>query len=184
MDSSLPSSAFGAPPTPSPGRPRRRGDGVTLGSFTPGDAPVLREVDHDPEHRRRFDFPDDFAPSLEHSEAVIARWAEERRAGVRFPFAVRDATSGELLGGCELHPTGRGTANVSYWTHPLHRRRGIASEAVRQVCALAFAELGLRRIELEADPDNVGSHRVAVRNGFEEAGVRAGRIVYALEATT
>ena len=149
--------------------------------FAPADAAVLCAIDHDPEHRRRFDFPEGFVPSLRHSAAVIARWAEERRAGVRFPFAVREAASGDLIGGCELSPTGVGIANVSYWTHPLHRGRGVASEAVRQVCSHAFADLGFQRLELEADPDNIASHRVAIRNGFREIGLRAGRVLYVLE---
>lgn len=154
---------------------------LTLDLFAPADASVLCAVDHDPEHRRRFDFPEDFVPSLHHAETVIARWAEERRAGVRFAFAVRRAASGELVGGCELTPVGQGTASVSYWTHPLHRRRGIASQAVRQVCALAFAEFGFQRIELAADRDNVPSRRIATGNGFREVGVRAGRVLYVLE---
>ena len=158
--------------------PERR---LTLDSFVPADANVLCEIDGDPEHRRRFDFPDDFVPSLQHSRTVIARWEEERRAGLRFPLAVRDASSGELLGGCELQRIGEATANLSYWTRPSHRRRGIASEAVRQVCALAFARLGFRRIELTADPDNVGSHKIAARHGFRRSGMRDGRVLYSLE---
>jgi RimJ/RimL family protein N-acetyltransferase len=155
---------------------------VTLDFFVPSDAPVLCEVDNDPEHRRRFDFRERFVASVEHSRAVIARWTEERRAGVRFPFAVRDGASGALVGGCELKPLGHDTANISYWTHPLHRRRGIASEAVRQVCALAFTEFGFRRLELRADVDNVGSRRIAARHGFTEVGMREGRVLYILEA--
>ncbi|HEX2081160.1 MAG TPA: GNAT family N-acetyltransferase [Longimicrobium sp.] len=155
---------------------------LILDCFVPDDAPVLCEADHDPEHRRRFEFPDDFVPSLEHSRAVIARWAEERRAGVRFPFAVRDAATGTLLGGFELRPLGEGTANIAYWTYPPHRGRGVATEAVRQACALAFAELGFRRIELKADLDNVASRRVALRNGFREVGVRNGQMLHVLEA--
>ena len=155
---------------------------LILDDFVPADAPVLYEADHDPEHRGRFEFPDDFVPSLEHSEAVIARWAEERRTGVRFPFAVRDAASGTLVGGCELRPLGEGAANISYWTYPPHRGRGIASEAVRQACAVGFTDLGFRRIELSADLDNLGSRRVAVRNGFREVGVRDGRMLHVLEA--
>lgn len=155
---------------------------LILDAFVPADAPVLCAADHDPEHRRRFEFPDDFVPSLEHSRAVIVRWADECRAGVRFPFAVRDAASGTLVGGCELYPIGDGAANVSCWTYPPHRGRGIATQAVRQLCAIGFADLGFRRMEFSADPDNVASRRVAIRNGFREVGVRDGRVLHVLEA--
>ncbi len=154
---------------------------LILDTFVPADAPVLCAADHDPEHRRRFEFPDDFVPSLEHSRGVIARWAQERHAGVRFTFAVRDAASGTLLGGCELSPLGEGAANVSYWTYPPHRGRGIATQAVRRLCAIGFTDLGFRRIELSADHDNLASRRVAIRNGFREVGLRDGRMLYVLE---
>lgn len=157
---------------------------VTLAHFVPGDASVLREADDDPEHRRRFEFPDDFVPSLQHSLEAIARWEQERIAGTRFPFAVRDATTATLLGGCEIKPLPTGAANLSYWTYPGHRGRGVASRAVALACRLAFEELGLKRLEIVADLDNAASRRVAVRNGFRTVGVRDGRVLFIAEAHT
>jgi RimJ/RimL family protein N-acetyltransferase len=161
----------------------RTDDIVTLSPFRPTDAPVLFEVDHDPEHRRRFDFPDDFTPSLRHSQQVIARWESQRAAGERFPYAVRSAAAGEILGGVELRPLGDRVANLSYWTVPRHRRRGVASRAVSLACRLAFLDFGFRTIRVLADADNIGSRRVAVRNGFHEVGLSEGRICYVLEST-
>jgi len=161
---------------------RQSSDGVvTLTFFARPDAAVLCEADHDPEHRRRFDFPDTFVPSLEHSERAIARWEQERLAGKRFTFAVRSADTGVLLGGCELRPLGNETANLSYWTYPAHRRRGVASRAVALACDLAFERFGFRRLEVVTDPDNSGSRRVAANNRFREAGEREGRILHILE---
>lgn len=164
------------------GVPKRSDGVITLTLFAPSDAPVLLEADGDAEHRRRFDFPDGFVPSLRHSQRVIARWERERRAGERFTFAVRSVADGELLGGCELRPLGNGAANLSYWTYPRHRRRGVASMAVTLVCELALAELDFRSLQIVTDPDNIPSRRVATRNGFEEAGEQDGRmILYTLE---
>ncbi|HKE56685.1 MAG TPA: GNAT family N-acetyltransferase [Pyrinomonadaceae bacterium] len=154
--------------------------GVLLSLFVPADAAVLCDGDHDPEHRRWFDFPADFRPSNEHSLNVIARWNQERLEGKRFPFAVRDAVTGELLAGCELRPLKRNAANVAYWTYPTHRRRGVAMRAVALLCVLAFEEFRFQRLEIVAHPDNVGSTKVALRNGFTEVGVRDGLIVYSM----
>jgi RimJ/RimL family protein N-acetyltransferase len=165
-------------------RPRRRvlrlpGDGVvTLSLFRRSDAAVMCEGDRDAEHRRWFEFPEDFVPSLPHSRDVIAQWERKRAAGERFPFAVRDAETGELLGGCELRPVGKGAASLAYWTYPAHRSRGVASRAVALACQVASEQLRFRRLEVVTDPDNGGSRRVALRNGFREAGVRDGRILY------
>jgi RimJ/RimL family protein N-acetyltransferase len=159
-------------------------DGVIILSlFQRADASVLVEADADPEHRLRFDFPADFKPSLRHSEEVITRWEGERLARKRFPYAVRDAATGELLGGVELKPLGDRRANLSYWTYPRHRRRGVASRAVSLICRLAFRDFGFRALRALVDADNVASRRVAVRNGFCEAGIEDGRVCYILEST-
>jgi RimJ/RimL family protein N-acetyltransferase len=100
---------------------------VVLSQFHPADAAVLCEADRDPEHRRRFEIPEAFVPSLEHALAVIALRAQEHVDGTRYVFAVRDFATGTLLGGCELRPLGDGAANLSYWTYPPHRRRGVAA---------------------------------------------------------
>jgi RimJ/RimL family protein N-acetyltransferase len=162
-----------------------RSDGVViLTLFVPNDAAVLRDGDADRELRRRFDFPADFAPSLAHSDEVIARWQAERAAGTRFPYAVRSAATNELLGGCELRPLGPGSANVSYWTYPSHRRRGVAKRALRLACETAFTEFGFRTLEALIEPDNAASRRVALANGFVEIGQRDGRLLYVLHASS
>ena len=154
---------------------------VSLDYFAAEDAPVLLEADGDAEHRVRFEFPDDFAPSLKHSMSVIARWQEERIAGARFAFAVRSVTNCELLGGCELLPLGNGVANLSYWTYPRHRRRGVASRAVTLACGAAWADFHFRIVRVVVDPDNIGSQQVAIRNGFKAVGEQDGKILYILE---
>ncbi len=162
-----------------PGAPT---DGVVvLTPFVAADAPRLRDADKDPEHRLRFGFPEDFVPSIEHSLAVVSRWQREREAGTRLTFAVRDAAAGTLLGGCELLPLGSGAANLSYWTYPTHRNRGIASRAVAIAVKLAFTDLRLARLEVVVDPDNHYSRKVALNNGFEESGTRGKQILYVLD---
>ncbi len=159
-------------------------DGVVLlTGYEPADASVLADADADPEHRRRFEFPEGFTPSLRHSLEVIARWKAERTAGTRFAYAVRDVT-GQLLGGVEILPVGNDTANLSYWTAPAHRRHGIASRAVALACRIAFADLRFRCLRVVVDPDNVASRRVAVRNGFREVGTEGGRVGYVKQAGT
>jgi len=156
---------------------------VVLSLFCEADAPALVAADADPEHRRRFDFPPDFVPSLRHSEEVIARWESERLVEKRFAFAVRSANMGELLGGVELLPLGDGIANLSYWTHPAHRRRGVASRAVSLACQVALRDFGFRALRALVDPDNTASRRIAVGRGFREVGTEDGRICYILEWT-
>src|SRR5438067_2502574 len=155
-----------------------RDDSVFLTFFRVSDAAALRDLDADPEHRRRFEFPEDFAPSLKHSERVISDWTPARGGGGPFVFAVRAVADGELLGGCEIRLLEHHGANLSYFTLPQHRARGVASRAVALVCQIANASLGVQRLEIVVDPDNVASRRAALRNGFQETGMRNGRILH------
>ena len=154
-----------------------RDDKVVLTFFQLSDAAALRDMDADPEHRRRFEFPEEFVPSLGHSEKVIAGWTRAREAG-QFVFAVRAHGKGELLGGCEIRLLGSHVANLSYWTVPRHRAHGVASRAVDLVCQIARAQLGVQQVEIVVDPDNVASRRVATRNGFREVGIHERRILH------
>lgn len=160
-----------------------RDDSVALTFFRVSDAAALRDVDADPEHRRRFEFLEDFVPSLEHSERVISDWTRARSGGGPFVFAVRAVADGELLGGCEIRLLEHHVANLSYFTLPRHRARGVASRAVALACQVAIAPLGVQRLEIVVDPDNVPSRRVAMRNGFQEAGMRHGRILYVRDSS-
>lgn len=151
---------------------------VSLTRFRASDVETMFLGDSDPEFRRRFDFPDDVVPSRAHSQAVLARWVEEWAQGTRFSFALRDAASGALLGGCELQSWAPGWANISYWTYPEFRRRGVATRALPLLRGIARDHFRIHQLELLADPDNVASRRVATRSGFMEVSERDGRVLY------
>jgi len=151
---------------------------VALSDFGLADASTMSLADADSELRRRFDFPEDFVPSVEHSEEVVRRWQRERLAGERYAHAVRAATTLELLGGCELRRLRDGVANVSYWTYPSHRSCGVASRALALLIKIASDYYQFTSLEAEIDPDNIASRNVAERNAFCVAAHRNNRIVY------
>ena len=55
--------------------------------------------------------------------------------------------------------------------------RGIGTEAVRQICEIAFRKLTLERIIGEVFPENLASARVLEKNGFRLEETRAGAVV-------
>ena len=153
-------------------------DGIVyLDDFRLTDASGMLAADHDSEHRKRFDFPPDFVPSLEHSRNVIRDWIHDRKLGTRYTYAVRATDSNCLVGGCEIRPTEREIANLSYWTYPHYRRRGIATRAVAIARKIA-AELGITRLEILVDKDNKASRLVAINSGFIQSSERDGRACY------
>jgi [ribosomal protein S5]-alanine N-acetyltransferase len=152
-------------------------DGVViLDGFTADDV-AAHLAGEDEEHARRFGwYP---RRSTEESvRAAISEWQEAWRSdGETRAFATRDADSRDLLGGCQLRLREKRIGELSYWTHPTHRRRGVASRAVRLLCAFAFAfaELDVERLEAYIEPDNLASRRVVESLGFSEEGVARAR---------
>jgi RimJ/RimL family protein N-acetyltransferase len=98
--------------------------------------------------------------------------------GVNHQFAVRDA-SGRYAGGLGLRISDRQNrvASIGYWIRTSATRRGLATAAVRVAARFGFGELGLRRLEIFAHPDNVASRRVAERAGASFEGIARNRIL-------
>lgn len=120
-------------------------------------------------------------------------WPYERRDAERFlAVLVPDgwARSGELtwvladpetdaLVGCMgLHAPRRAgdVQEVGYWVAPAARGRGVATTALRRVCAYAFADLGLSMVTWQAMVGNVASRRVAEKAGFRMEGTLRARL--------
>lgn len=96
----------------------------------------------------------------------IAQCAWERATGGDLNFGIFDE-AGELVGGCGLHRrVGPGAFEVGYWVAVERSGTGVASEAVRQLVARAFAIPSITRLEIHHDERNPASGRVAEKNGF------------------
>jgi RimJ/RimL family protein N-acetyltransferase len=157
---------------------------VTLARFESADVSTMVDGDADPELRRRFEFPSDFVASAEHSAAVLAKWDDDWVRGEPYTLAVRDSVDGTLLGGCELQPRPSGEANLSYWTYPAFRRRGVASRAVALLAKAAFEVFGVTTLEILTTSDNTASRKVALRSGFVPNGVRDGQLLFIAERSS
>jgi [ribosomal protein S5]-alanine N-acetyltransferase len=62
------------------------------------------------------------------------------------------------------------SASLGYWVDGASGGRGVATAAVRDIIKIAFADLGLHRIEAATLVDNVRSQRVLEHNGFQRYG--------------
>lgn len=81
---------------------------------------------------------------------------------------------GALAGGISLTrgaDVARKSAELGYWLGQPYWGRGVATEAVRQICARGFAECGLVRIFAEPFAENRASQRVLEKCGFQREGV-------------
>jgi [ribosomal protein S5]-alanine N-acetyltransferase len=144
---------------------------VALRRWREADIPAQLEAFADPWFLRF----SDWAPRTEVAARVyLAAHERARRQGEQLELAAVDPREdGVLLGGASLNnvslPEGR--AAIGYWLAPHARGRGVATHAVRLLCAWAFDDLGIARLELTCGPDNEASQRVAERCGFTREGI-------------
>jgi ribosomal-protein-alanine N-acetyltransferase len=100
---------------------------------------------------------------------ALRRYAD----GLSFPrviLAPDDSVVGRVnLNEIALGPARRGV--LGYYLDADAQGRGLATESVAEIVALAFGRLGLHRIEAATRLDNGASQRVLERNGFTRFGV-------------
>lgn len=154
--------------------PDLAGDCVLLTPWEAGDLPRILEL-ADEEGKR-------WSRSLAGVRTLddARRWVAERSGPDRVDWVVRDPATRSLIGRVGLHrfQDAPRAAEVGYGVHPAHRGRGVASAAVATALTLAFDGLGLRRVELLHDVDNVSSCAVAARSGFALEGVEREALGY------
>lgn len=135
------------------------------------DVPRVTEICQDPEIPRWTRVPSPYRE--EHARTWIEQtdrdW-DERRHGA---FAVTDAATGEVIGaiGLRLHEDYAFQGSIGYWVANEARGRGVATGALRLVSRWALEQLGLPRLQLVTDPENVASQRVAEHVGFRREGL-------------
>jgi RimJ/RimL family protein N-acetyltransferase len=113
--------------------------------------------------------------SREFIRLTRARWQE----GTLFAFAITDAKSGLILGGCSLshiHPVYH-LCNLGYWVRSSRRGKGIAGRGTLLASRYAFEKVGLVRVEIVIAPGNQASIRVAEKVGAHYEGVLRNRMV-------
>ena len=114
---------------------------------------------------------DDAYFTIRTQRALVENALAEHEAGRTVPLAIIDA--GRLVGRINLSGIRRGglqSGAVGYWVAADSNGRGLATEAVAEVVALAFGELNLHRVQAETLPENAASQRVLERNGFTRYG--------------
>jgi RimJ/RimL family protein N-acetyltransferase len=114
--------------------------------------------------------------------AEAVEWVRSRAPlaaeGREYTFAIV-GTDGRFLGGCGLNQINRihKFGNLGYWVRTSATRRGVATEAVRQVAEFAFSDTDLVRLEIVCAVRNDASQRVAIRAGAVREGVLRHRLL-------
>lgn len=142
------------------------------------DVPAVAEIYADEETARylqRFPFVGTPGATV-FIELMTNGWAKD----YRWSWAVCDAVTADVVAGVVLHNLDRkfGFAEVTCWTHPKHRGKGVLPTALNAVVGWAFGAMDLHRIVYKHAVVNTASQRVAEKCGFTlEGRLRDGDIV-------
>ena len=134
-------------------RPPGRPDAEAIFERYASDSEVTRYLSF-PTHRSL----DDTLAFISMSEANWKRWPAAE-------YLIIDAAAGELLGGTGLQFETAERAETGYVLARDAWGRGIATEALRAMVALA-PTVGLRRLQACCHPDHAASQRVLEKGGF------------------
>jgi len=158
--------------------PILQGERCLLRAYVVGDAPAMRaQADNPNVSVNLFEgFPSPYLD--EHAQAWCGHEANSGRFGYVWAITVGAAVAGTV----SLRPLrgagDRCNAEVGYWLGEAYWRRGIASDAVRQVTDWGFAALpDITRIYAPIYARNAASQAVARKCGYVREGVQKQAIV-------
>ena len=138
-----------------------------LRPLTPDDLDALYELYRDPEIRRYF--PEGtltYAETQEELAWIIDVYYGKYGYGL---WATHHKATGAFIGRCGLIPwtlDGRKEVEVAYLLAKPYWNQGLATEVAGAILAYAFDRLKLPRVICMVDPANIGSRRVAEKNGM------------------
>lgn len=147
------------------------GERVVLRRAEERDIPMARSLSSDPYVPAIGSLPPD--ATHEQARAWIARQRDSRDRGAGYSFTIVDERADAAVGNCGLwlRALSDGRATAGYALAPAHRRRGLASDALRTLTGFAAELPGLYRLELYIEPWNSGSVRTAESAGFVREGL-------------
>jgi RimJ/RimL family protein N-acetyltransferase len=111
---------------------------------------------------------------IPYTEADAHAWLDSQPAPDGLSMAIADAADQRrVLGSIGVNRVRWefGTGEIGYWVVPDARGRGVATRALRIVSRWALRRVGLERLELLAEPENVASNAVALRCGYAREGL-------------
>lgn len=155
-------------------QPVLAGSKVLLRPWTRADADDVFVACQDVQIQRWTTVPSPYTRS--HAVAYVTEMAPAAWEQGGAVFAVVERATGMVAGSIGAQGMRDGVAHVGYWTAPALRGRGFASDALRTLTAWFLRE-GAARVELVAEPANIGSVRVVEAARFTREGVLRQRLV-------
>lgn len=98
---------------------------------------------------------------------------QKQKEGENYFFYLRDTLKGNLIGYIVVKNIDRYVlkCELAYFIDENYQGRGIMSQTVSHVVDFCFTKLGLNKIYICTSLINIGSQKVALKNGFIQEGI-------------
>ena len=122
-------------------------------------------------------------PSVEESEEYVrqaaANWILKKDEEPYLSLFIFDKVSKNFIGGTGFHPINWDVPclETGYWIRNKYSGKGLITEAVNALTRYAINQLGIKRIEIRCDKNNVQSKKIPERLGYHlEATLKSNRV--------
>jgi RimJ/RimL family protein N-acetyltransferase len=140
---------------------------VTVRPFQKEDAGEIHTAVSETQNEASFWVIDLKGLSLPEVQGFIASQPETWNEDRAYNFVILETSTNRILGGCGLTNIDRRhrSCRLYFWIRTSAARQGFATRAVLLMAQFAFDSLGMQRMELIIEPDNLAGLRVAEKSG-------------------
>lgn len=141
---------------------------ITLRKLQEKDASDLFQYYHNENVYRYLDW--NGSESVEDAKRIINIWNKGFQEGWILRFAIVENKANKVIGTIFLNNFEGRRAEVGYELSENYWKRGIMSEALKEIIKLGFTMLGLNRIQAFVCEENIGSKQLLDKFNFQKEG--------------
>lgn len=111
--------------------------------------------------------------TIEDTHLFVPEVIEKAARRAYFPFVIIDTTTNTIVGYTDIKNIDWNIpkAEIGYFIDKAYENRGVTSGAVAKIIEYCFNELKLHKIFLRTHESNIGSIKIAEKNGFKKEGM-------------
>ena len=151
-------------------------DRLIIRCYQPNDAYLLKQaIDESIDHLLPWmPWAKHEPESIEKKIARIRKFRGQFDLDIDYTFGIFSPDEKVCIGSTGLHPrVGDGAREIGYWISASQIGKGYASETVKALTKIGFANENLDRIEIHCDPENIRSQSIPQKLGYiHEASLR------------
>lgn len=107
------------------------------------------------------------------AKILFKEWLSEEKHKRSFSFFIKNTQTDSLVGLVNIKNIDSTIkkCEIGYFISELYAGKGIVSKFTSEVVTFCFEELQMNKVFLRVAPENIGSQKVAIKNGFQKEGV-------------